>query len=879
MIVRTTRIFVEVLAASLLGVMLLAGIAGWRISQGPVPLDFLTPHFVRALNSQGAPFKIKINKTHLAWAGWARTFDIRVVGVRAIAANDRVIAHVPEMSVSISMGGLLKGIVAPTSLDIIGATMRLGRQDSGACTMELGPPVGANNRESGAEVIARLIDAGQLAPDPRRPITYLQRVSLLDAQLIVDDQSTGTIWGAPQADVVLLKESGELRGTFFADLDIGGANTKVNGVATWRPNSEIIQIESEFSGAKISKIAAKLSNLNDFEAFKFDTKGWISMSLFTDGNIKSAQFDITAEKGEVVLDRYWPNGLNLSSGTIQGEFDGDTGTIEIEKFLANFGGPNISAKATILEFGASHTIDARIALDSLQLSELRKFWPLHFGEKSRRWLVKNIPAGELLDTKINLSLLINNAAKNRVFLKSLSGTLKLNDATLNYLDGLPPLKNVAASAVFSRDNFIAKIRSGNASGLSLESAEIRLTQLDGNSELAAIDGIIVGPLDRVLALIDRPRFRYASRLGLRPTYVTGESETHLKFRFPLLTDLSLKKVDFNVTSKLRNLNVPNLVFDKTISAKLLNLKIDKEGMELAGPATIDSVHADVKWNQRFGKNEKFVSSYKATARLNRRQREAIGLPNFSPFVEGPVLIDVAVSTPLIGPKQIALKLSLKEARLRIPGFDWRKPIAQDCIVWLQLLIGSGGKLFIPEFRVGSPDLSMNGSIEFDRHYKFFKMNIGKFSLGRTNISGQLFVRKNGIYDIQVAGASLDANRLLKTLKDPKEPPVKLPPFNLSAKIGRVWFDDKTPINALAGRLVRDSTAWRWADISGQMAPNQNITLSYNSKNKSRKLLIRSNNAGNALRALDILDTVQVQGGMLRLIANSDGFEDTNPWSG
>ena len=64
-----------------------------------------------------------------------------------------------------------------------------------------------------------------------------------------------------------------------------------------------------------------------------------------------------------------------------------------------------------------------------------------------------------------------------------------------------------------------------------------------------------------------------------------------------------------------------------------------------------------------------------------------------------------------------------------------------------------------------------------------------------------------------------------------------------------------------------------------MSPYQNFTLSYNSKNKSRKLLIRSNNAGNALRALDILDTVQVQGGMLRLIANSDGFEATNPWSG
>ena len=66
MIARTTRTICELLAASVLGVILLLGIAGWRLSQGPVPLDFLTPHFVRALNGHGAPFRVTIDKTNLA---------------------------------------------------------------------------------------------------------------------------------------------------------------------------------------------------------------------------------------------------------------------------------------------------------------------------------------------------------------------------------------------------------------------------------------------------------------------------------------------------------------------------------------------------------------------------------------------------------------------------------------------------------------------------------------------------------------------------------------------------------------------------------------------------------------------------------------------
>ena len=72
-------------------------------------------------------------------------------------------------------------------------------------------------------------------------MTYLRRLSVLDARLIIDDQLTGAVWGAPRADIVLLRESGEIRGTFYAEIDIGGTPTKVNGAASWRPDSDVIR--------------------------------------------------------------------------------------------------------------------------------------------------------------------------------------------------------------------------------------------------------------------------------------------------------------------------------------------------------------------------------------------------------------------------------------------------------------------------------------------------------------------------------------------------------------------------------------------------------------------------------------------------------------
>ena len=49
MIARTSRVFFEVVAATLVGLVLLVAVAAWRLSQGPLSLTFLTPAIEEAL--------------------------------------------------------------------------------------------------------------------------------------------------------------------------------------------------------------------------------------------------------------------------------------------------------------------------------------------------------------------------------------------------------------------------------------------------------------------------------------------------------------------------------------------------------------------------------------------------------------------------------------------------------------------------------------------------------------------------------------------------------------------------------------------------------------------------------------------------------------
>jgi len=882
MIARTTRTICELLAASLLGAMLLMGIAGWRLAKGPVPLDFLTPHLVRALNGQGTPFRVTIETTNLAWAGWDRRLDIRVGGVHAVGEDGQVVAHVPQMAVGISLRGLLRGIVAPTGIDVIGATLRVGREKTGAFTMALGES-GNETEKANPEVMNRLIAAVQSEPDPARPVTYLKRMRVLNAKLVVDDRLAGVTWVASQADVVLFKERGELRGTYFAKLDFGGSIARLNGAASWRPNSDVIRIDSAFSGVRINRIAAKLPQLNALDALRFDVQGRAAVTLSTDGLLRQADFELTAGKGQIAYAKLWPEGMPIESANLRGRFDGETQRLEIDRIAADIGGPLLSGRGAVIRLSDGLAIDGRLGVDKMPLSRLGKYWPRSVSGRTRDWVVRNMPAGEVLDTDVALSLRLDKPANGRVSLESMSGTLKLKDTTIHHLDGLPPVKDVAASAVFTRDSFIARIRHGKSAGLTVTAAEVRLTELQGNEERAQIDVAVEGSLADALSLIDSPRLGFASRFGLRPDSVSGETTTQLQFKFPVLRDLPLDVVDIQTVSHLRDPRVPNLAFGRTVSAKTLLLKVDKQRLELSGQAKIGEVGAAVKWTELFHSNEKFPRRYEVRTVLDHAQRDAFGLADLSPFLEGPLGADIAVLQPRAGPSEIVLKLALKDAKLWIPGFRWRKPAGREGIAWFRLLLDPDGKLSIPEFDVGSPGLTAKGSMEFDRQRKFTRMEVGKFNLGRTDLTARVATMPDGRLDVDIGGSSLDASTFLDPgdLVNPGDTAPTdaetLPPLTMQVNIDRVWFSGKAPVDRLTGGLQRDGESWRKVTLSGLVGEDQKVTFVYDGVTDAERIVVRSDNAGNALRALDLMESIK--GGTMTLAAKRPGRGKDIPWKG
>jgi hypothetical protein len=875
MIVRTTRVFLEVVAASLLGLMLLTGIAAWRLSQGPLPLNFLTPHFEQGLNGHGAPFRVTLEKTILAWAGWERTLDIRVVGVRATAADGRVVARVPEISVSVSVRALLRGIIAPTSLDLIGANLNLVRRATGEMALTFGD-VDDAGETPGAAVFVRLMDVLSAEPSPDRPASYIKRVSILDARLRIDDRSTGVIWGAPESNIILLRENDRILGTFSTKLDIGGSTTTINGSANWRPQSDTIRIDSEFSGVRTDRIAAKLPSLKGLEVLRLDVRGRIGVTMSLAGELREADFDMAAGEGQISYSAFWPDGLPVKSARVQGNYDGATGSLEIENLAADLDGPKLAGQATVLKLGGGLAIDSVSTVDRTRLETLGRYWPRNVATAPREWVTENMPFGAVENVRTTISLRIPDLEKGDVRVEALSGKLRLRDTTIHHVKGLPPVKKMAATAVFSRDRFIATVRSGVAANLKVTSGSVRLTELDTNKEKIDIDVAVDGSLEDTLAMIDRPPLKFVSQLGMRPDGVSGRTKTDLTFSLPLDRSIELSDVTIGARSVLTGVNVPNFAFGRTISAERLALVVDKAGLELSGAAKIGLVQAQINWSERFSEKERYKRRYEVQVELEEDARKALGLPDLGPYVTGPMSVDLSYLKPAQGKTELALKIALEKTALWLPGLRWRKKAGRDGLLWLTINLQPDNRISVRQFDLRTETLLASGNMEFDERQALSRLTVGKFSLGRTKVSGTITPLPEGGFDVALAGPEFDASTFIQSDDSEDTETQSLPNLRINTKLDKVWIDEKKSLTRVDGQLAHGVGGWQKIDLTGYVGTDHQVRLNYVGL-PVPQITLTAANAGETLKAFDVLQTMQ--GGTLSLAARKSDKKRPEAWVG
>ena len=906
MVWKTVKHSLQIVAAVFAGIALLVLVAAWKLSQGPISLPQLTPYIIDAVSSNTRGMHVKIKDTILSWEGWDRTLDIRVIGTSIFTRDGRLLTNIPEASISLSGSALVKGIAAPSSVELIKPRIHLLRHSDGQFAFEFG---------DGMTVRAdRAFDLDQFLakePDLSRPLSYLRKIVIDRGVFEYIDKNSNTTYEAPNTTLVMERIGETVVFDTGLELFLNDKPAKIDLNASYNLTTEIIDAHTTVHTLYLSDLAHLLPELSVMEPFEFSIEGKADIALDKNGKVRSFFADVKSTDGSLqipapavqTLDidalslrvgyedfnskiRIEEALLSLTKGSMvripaplqhfmpleqirfEGDYDTNNDILNLDVLNFDLGeGPTGSIKGNVTGVltHKNRSIDLTGELLNVEPSRLSRYWPKGLNDDARDWIVNHIHDGIVHRAGIEAKVSLNELGD--VQIDHISGDMQMEGLSVDYLRPLPTAKNATGWAKFDHDSFNVTVTSGGIGDIQVKTAQIDITGLDEYDQRLTLDMTLSSPLRDTLEFVDKEPLGFAKALGIEPAKTSGHAETNLKMSFLLLDALTWDGVDVSAKAKGTDITISDVIFKQPLSKGEIELDVNKDGMDVSGDIVLGSIPAKLKWRENFDKQTLFKRRFLLDGEINDHQRINELRLDFPPFngdvMKGPVHIDATITENWDGQGILETFVDLKGASLNIPIVHWQKTAEQAGEAYAKLTFTKKRLIGVPYFSVSSDDLKASGSLTMNKTGdQLHTMNITRFQAGRTDIAGGtvLYSPQSG-WEVDVHGKSLDLTKQIaddrnsKETTKPQNDNTDLP-GTFSGRFDKVWLDDEHSLNTVAGAVSSDGKLWNQAHVTGVVGGGKPFTIDLSPENENRRLKMETKDAGALLRALDFFDDMQ-----------------------
>jgi hypothetical protein len=871
MVRRGARLVLRGLAGLVAGLALFMAFAVWRLSSGPVSLDFLAPHIANAIAAAlpGVVAEIEHSTARLEPGG---TIEIDAEGVHLRRREGGAQLTLPDLSFGLSVREALTGVIAPTRIILGRPELRIERAPDGAFHLGLGSETPAAG--DAAESLLRELAA---PPDRKGPLGHLVQVAVRNAVLTVDDRALDVTWRAKRVDAAMFRsESG-----FFGDMaltaeDPSGGETELRSDFRYTPGEDRFSMQVGFTDLRPALFAGAALALAPLAALDLPASGQVRVALDVGAlRIIDAWCDLALGGGRLVHPALAGGALAVASGQARAIYDPGQGRVTVQLLRVDAGGPRLEASGTVDGLGGdllagslptAINVAASLQLSEVPVDKLPDFWPERLAPKARSWIVDHIHGG-VAGAKGEFAVHVDWAADapRPVRLDNLSGTLDYRGLTVEYFRPLPPLEGVAGAASFDRASLDLIPTAGAVKGVQLTGGTAKLSKLDSNDEEIAIDLSLRGPVRDVLEVLDSEPLRYAREVKLDPSRVAGDVDGHVLFDFPLKHDLALAQVDFGARAALAGVSIAQVLAGRDLTAGNFQLQLDRTSLRLDGTAEIADVPATLSWVQSLKPGEEVRARYRLKARLDDEARRRLGVDFMPDVMKGAVGADVAYALMADKHATVSLSLDLQETELDVAKLNWAKPtgVPATATAELDLVDDRVGAIRDATLKGGGADV--RASVTFTGGGEVSRAELPRLIAGETDASATLASREEGGWRVEVNGLSFDATGLMSGL-DRTAANQASAPMVIDARLDRLILGPKREARDVKGQLYSDGVHWQSASIDATLFGSGKASLRFGEAGGGRSFHLSSTDFGGVLRLLDISDNVA--GGQLEITGNA-----------
>ena len=887
----------------------------WHLGKGPVEVNFLRPYITQALTNETSSYELSIGAVNLELVHSVQPVRVSASDVKFIDNDGEYVVHAPRLALDFSARALLKGMLAPSSIEIdnpkIDIVAKYGLETSSDEAKD--QDIKDINLKKLEFYFAQFEDFMERfnSPDKMYLESFINEIKISNGTVVIDEVDMNRkvklvgadfLFERRLTDILLKTESAIEFGNRTAAIDMGLKYNIFNDDVKYTLGFSDLVITDLYDVFVRDKKAVRavdipvngrLTAMIDFAQVLKD-KDKFAENLGK--NIEEVTFSIDGGKGSIGFGQSEEFDYDVSSFSFNGQLTGELDKVKIEDAVFDFGDKQAKLGLRVEGFKdyffKGDLDDLKITfnadLGNFNLDELSKLWPKYLGEKAWEWCKEGLYGGEISNGQFVFDFGYDEESKS-FGLTRLYGTADVEDANLYYLEGMPVITNLYGRAIFEQDKIIINADKGVSDGVILTGGQVVLYDLNKDDNFIKIDLTGNSTITNALKLIDHDPLNFTREMGVNPDQVAGDVDIGLKLDFELKSNLKPSEIKVGVVGDLSHVEYLGLKSGKTFVADSLKLNVTEKGYELTGVAKYDGIPLDLKISDNFH-DDKSNSKVVANVKINNEILKKLGVESEllqAPYFVGETDVNAVLDFLKNGEIDLFVDASLKDVAMDYAFLGFVKNVGQPARAKVRMLIADNKIKDISDFSVIKAQFNAKGNMKMYDDGSLKLIDVTEIKAPKTFAKAKInFGYKPKInLKVTVTGDSYDLTEFFdfrkndtkekkkqkKSLKDPLE---DLMDMEIVVGVNKLWTNKDVPISNFAGKLViKNGIGLHLLSLIGNYGSSNDVKmkLDFAPRGDEYMLTVDSNNAGSTLKVLRLYDNMR--GGNLRIEAKRDKYKN------
>ncbi|WP_291842643.1 AsmA-like C-terminal region-containing protein [Maricaulis sp.] len=344
--VKWTLIYLLEAVAALLALTIFAiGFVLWRLSSGPVELEFLREDAQAMLASAFEGELVALGALQARFEPSSRTIVLVATDVTVAESSGEIVTRAPRIEAGLAADALIFGRIEPVELTIDGGSVSIVRRADGAVGAGLGgvERVAATARQParGGDDSASLFEILS-GPDAPTQLGRLRRVNVSNAAVRVVDDVVGLAWFVDSAGVIIDRDDARILTEINGRLATPSGFAPVYLRLRAGSNLESLLLEARFQGLSPAGILPDTGPMAALRALDAPIDLNLVVDATRDNGIRTASLQLDVGAGRILVDgaMHAFEGANLyaSFDPVQQELTLHSGRVRSDLFAASIEG-------------------------------------------------------------------------------------------------------------------------------------------------------------------------------------------------------------------------------------------------------------------------------------------------------------------------------------------------------------------------------------------------------------------------------------------------------------------------------------------------------------------------------------------------------------